>query len=252
MRKSFLVVLTFIFLWGCSSSFDTSDLTPEDRLNYAKKLYQDEDYTEAIEEFQALILQYPGSTIVGESQYYLAMSRFQRKEYILAAFEFSKLIKNMSASGYIEDAQFMLAECYYELSPNVNLDQTYTKKAIEEYQAFIDFFPLNEKVFQAETKIKELHNKLAKKEYDIARIYQKMEYYNASMKYYDFVMESYHDTEFAPLALYNKIFILNQRRATDKALEESIRFIETYPTHPNFKEVLALKENLEKRMSVNK
>lgn len=252
MQKTFLILFTLFIAWGCSSSFDTSNMTPEERLSYAKKLYDQEDYQEAIDEFQALILQYPGSSIIAESQFYLAMSRYQRKEFILGAFEFSKLIKNMSTSEYLPEAQFMLAECYYRLSPNVNLDQGYSKKAIEEYQAFIDFFPLNEKVFQAEQKIKELHNKLAKKEYGIARIYDKMEYYTASLKYYDFIIEQYHDTEYAPLALYNKIFILDQRRLTEKALEESIRFIETYPQHSNYREVLAFKESLEKRLSVNK
>jgi len=252
MQKTLLILITLFIAWGCSSSFDTSNMTPEERLSYAKKLYDQEDYQEAIDEFQALILQYPGSSIIAESQFYLAMSRYQRKEFILGAFEFSKLIRNMSTSEYLPEAQFMLAECYYRLSPDVNLDQAYTKKAIEEYQAFIDFFPLNEKVFQAEQKIKELHSKLAKKEYDIARIYDKMEYYTASLKYYDFVIEQYHDTEYAPLALYNKIFVLDQRRLTDKALEESIRFIETYPAHQNYREVLAFKERLERRLSVNK
>ena len=69
------------------------------------------------------------------------MTRFQRGEYILAAFEFSKLMKNMPASEFVPISQFMISECYYELSPNYTLEQKYTKKAIEEYQAFIDFFP---------------------------------------------------------------------------------------------------------------
>jgi outer membrane protein assembly factor BamD len=252
MQKSIIILIITSIFWGCSSSYDTTNMTPEERLNFAKNLYQQEDYQEAIDEFQALILQYPGSTIIDDSQYYLSMSRFMREEYILAAFEFSKLIKNMSTSEFLADAQFMLAECYYRLSPEPELDQSYTKKAIEEYQAFIDFFPLNEKVLEAEQKIRTLNTKLAKKEYDTARIYEKMEFYNASMKYYDSVMELYHDTEYAPLALYNKIFILDTRKSPSKALEESNKFIDKYPDHPNAKEVIEFKNDLEKRLSANK
>ena len=147
MITRILIVFSLIFtLWGCSSSINTVDFEPEERLQYAISLYNDEDYVEASTEFEALLLQYPGSVIVDDAQYYLGMCRFERGEYIIAAYEFSKLIKNMPASDFVSNAQFMLAETYYELSPNYNLDQKYTKKAIEEFQAFIDFFPLNEKV----------------------------------------------------------------------------------------------------------
>lgn len=252
MFKILSFSLLVLFLIGCSSSFDTSNMAPEDRLNYAIKLYQQRDYQEAADEFQALILQYPGSSIVDDAQYYLGMSRFQRREYILAAFDFSRLIRNMSASEFLPLAQFMLAECYYQLSPNVNLDQTYSKKAIEEYQAFIDFFPLHEKVFEAETKMKELHNKLAQKEFNTARIYEKLEYFTASIKYYDNVMEVFHDTQFAPLALFNKIQILERRKQNDKALEEALKFIDKYPDHPNFRDVQNFKNGLEKKISASK
>lgn len=252
MQKILIISSLILFIFGCSSSFDTSNMTPEDRLNYAIKLYEQRDYQEAADEFQALILQYPGSSIVDDAQYYLGMSRYQRREYILAAFEFSRLIRNMSASEFLPLAQFMLAESYYQLSPDVNLDQTYSKKAIEEYQAFIDFFPLHEKVFEAEKKIKELNYKLAKKEFDTARIYDKLEYYSASIKYYDNVMEIYHDTEFAPLAMYSKILILEKRKLNDKALEEALKFIDKYPDHPNFRDVQNFKTGLEKKLSANK
>ncbi|GAG82872.1 unnamed protein product, partial [marine sediment metagenome] len=93
-------------------------------------------------------------------------------------------------------------------SPPYQLDQSYTVKAIEEFQSFIDFFPIDQKVEEAERKISELNLKLAEKEFNSARIYEKMEYYNASMDYYTKVYETYHDTEFAPKALYRKIYIL--------------------------------------------
>ena len=163
MKNTLILLFFTLFLFACSSSLDTSNFTPEERLAYAIKLYEQEDYEEAVKEFDAIILQYPGSSIVDDAQYYLAMSRFKRKEYILAGYQFSKLIKGMPSSEYLADAQYMLADCYYELSPDFSLDQRYTKKAIEEFQVFIDFFPLNPKVAEAENKIKELNDKLAKK-----------------------------------------------------------------------------------------
>jgi outer membrane protein assembly factor BamD len=249
MRKYFLLFISLLLaFWGCSSSRELSDMSPDERLQYAIKLYEDEDFEDAATEFEALILQYPGSSIVDDAQYYLGMSKFYREEFILAAYEFSKLIKNMPASEFVADAQFMLAESYYELSPNYTLDQKYTKKAIEEYQAFVDFFPLNEKVAEAETKIKEMNDKLGRKEYTIATIYEKMDYYTASLKYYDSVVEIYHDTQYAPMALYRKIKLLMDREREDEALKEMRKFIRMYPDDKNFQEVEELKNSLEVKL----
>jgi outer membrane protein assembly factor BamD len=249
MSKYFLILSAILLLiWGCGSSSDFSDLTADERLSNAIKLYEDEDFEDAGTEFEALLLQYPGNSIVDDAQYYLGMCKFQREEFILSAFEFSKLIKNMPASEFVADAQFMLAESYYELSPDFTLDQNYTKKAIEEYQAFVDFFPLNQRVAEAERKISELNDKLGRKEYSIAVIYEKMEYYTASLKYYDAVVEIYHDTQYAPMALYRKIKLLMDREREDEALKEMRKFVRMYPEDKNFKEVDDLKNSLEAKL----
>jgi outer membrane protein assembly factor BamD len=235
-------------IWACSSSVNTLDFGPEERLQYAISLFDDEDYVDASTEFEALLLQYPGSAIVDDAQYYLGMCRFERGEYIIAAYEFSKLIKNMPASDFVSKSQFMLAETYYELSPNYNLDQKFTSKAIEEYQAFIDFFPLNEKVAEAEQKIKELNEKLARKDYDIAVIYEKMDYYTAAIKYFDGVIETYHDTKYAPQAMYKKIELLMDREREDEALTEMKKFIKQYPDDDNIDTIEELKNSLESKL----
>jgi len=249
MRK-YLIISGFLLLLilGCSSTRDVGEMGADDRLQYALSLYNDEDYEDAATEFEALLLQYPGSSIVDDAQYYLGMCKYQRDEFILAAYEFSKLIKNLPASEFVANAQFMLAESYYELSPNYTLDQKYTAKAIEEYQAFIDFFPLNEKVGEAEQKISELNDKLARKEYSIAYIYQKMQYYTASLKYYDAVVEVYHDTPYAPLAMYSKIMLLMDREREDDALSEMKKFVRMYPDDQNFQEIDDLKNSLEAKL----
>jgi outer membrane protein assembly factor BamD len=251
MKNIFALLFVTLFLFACSSALDTTNMTPEERISYAIKLYEEEDYEEAVKEFEALILQYPGSSIIDDAQYYLAMTRFQREEYILAAYQFSKLIKGMPSSEFLADAQYMLADCYYQLSPDFPLDQQYSKKAVEEFQVFIDFFPLNPKVADSETKIKELNDKLARKEYEAARIYDKMEYYSAAINYYDHVMEIYHDTQYAPLALYNKINLLVERKRETEALSESQKFIQKYPQHQNINDVEKIKSSLESKLSVN-
>src|SRR5690606_11988142 len=117
---------------------------------------------------------------------------------------------------------------------------------------FIDFFPSNEKVPEAERKIDELNEKLAYKTYESARIYEKLEYYTAAINYYDNVLEVYHDTRFAPLAMYNKIKLLLDRNRNDEALTEMNKFIQRYPDNIRINEIKELKSSLESKLSAAK
>jgi len=252
MKYSLIVLAFGLILWGCATTFNTANMTPSERLDYAMKLYNDHDYEQAVKEFQGIVLQFPGNAVVDSAQFYLGQTRFKRGEYILAAYEFSKLIKNMPSSHFVSDAQYMLADSYYLLSPNYALDQKYTKKAIEEFQAFIDFFPTNSKVAEAEKKIEAMNEKLAHKEYHTAYIYERMEYYTAALKYYDLVLDTYHDTKYAPMALYAKIKLLIERKHNDEALTEISNFIERYPNDKNIKEVEKIKASLQNKISASK
>jgi len=247
MRKFFSLILLLFLLVRCSTTVDYSKMSAQEYLNYAIGLYKSGDYQEAINEFQSIILQYPGNKITDDAQYYLGMSYFKNGQYLLAAYQFSKLIKDFSGSTYVPDAQFQLAESYYKLSPPYQLDQTYTRKAIEEFQAFIDFFPTNPKVKIASSRIEELHNKLAQKEYMAAIIYEKMEFYRAAIIYFGNVIKKFHDTKYAPMALYHKIKLLILEDEKQEAIRQAKIFLQNYPQAPNYADVKKLIKKLEKK-----
>lgn len=244
MKKIFIILISGIIFYGCSASVDTANMTAEQRLQYAVSLFNDESYDVAIPELESILLQFPGSEVVDDAQFYLAKTRLNRKEYIMAAFEFSRLIKSMPASEFVIESQYLLADSYYRLSPDYTLDQRYTKKSIEEFQAFIDFFPTDSRVTEAEQKISEMNTKLAQKEFTSAVIYEKLEYYTAAIKYYSNVVEVFHDTEFAPKASYNKIKLLVQRERIKEAIAEVNSFLIKYPQDKAYSDVLKIKDDL--------
>jgi outer membrane protein assembly factor BamD len=229
MKYFVFTFFAFSIFWGCSGSIDTTTLTPDDHLKYAMTLYAEEDYEEALTEFQSILLQYPASPVNDDSQFYLGMTYFRREQYLLSAYEFSKLIRDIPTSPFLSDAQFMLANSYYELSPDFRLDPAYTSKAIEEFQAFIDFFPADERVEEAEIKINEMNLKLAEKSFNAARIYEKMEYFNAAIEYYSKTVDTYHDTPFAAEAYYRKIKILLTKLRVEEAIRDMESFLNMYP-----------------------
>ena len=249
MKKILIIFLSAILLWNCSSSIDTTTLTAEQHLEYAKNLMTDGDYEEAIREFHSILLQYTGSAVNDDAQYFLAFTYFKREQYLLSAYEFSKLIRDTPASEFVQDAQYMLAESYYELSPVYQLEQSYSKKAIEEFQAFIEFFPTHPKVPEAEKKIAELYGKYAEKEYNAARIYERMEYYNAAIQYYENVKNTYFDSKFAPLAHYKLIELLILKERKDEALRNIAEYIKKYPNDERVAELQEL--NIKKKKKAN-
>lgn len=241
--SALLVLLVVVF--GCKAMTDTSGFSPSEHYEFAKSFYDDEDYLESIGQFKNILVQYPGNDVTDDSQFYLAMSHFKRDEFILAGYEFSKLIQNMPASPFVPECQFMLADSYYELSPDPVLDQSYTKKCIEEFQAFIEFFPLDKRVAEAERKINELNNKLAEKEFKNAIIYEKMEYYMAAIKTYEYILRVHHDSEQFKNSLYNLIKLQERKNFVSDVLRNIEIYIENYPDDDRVKELDDLKISLE-------
>jgi len=228
---SWALILGVIALMGCGSSKEATTPTAEERFAHAKALFDDEDYVEALNEFTVVTLQFPGSAVASEAQFYIGECRFARQEYLLAAFEYNQLRRNYPASPRLADAQFKLGASYEHLSPKSTLDQQYTRKAIDEYQTFVEYYPANSRAPEADAKIRELTTKLAKKQIEIARLYRTMGYSKASQFYYDDVIERYHDTEFGPLAYIEKTQLLIDKKKFAEADQQISRFLTLYPNN---------------------
>ncbi|MGB6123245.1 MAG: outer membrane protein assembly factor BamD [Bacteroidota bacterium] len=214
---------------GCGSGGEVATVTAESRFESAKNLFDDGAYLEAINEFSVITLQYQGSPFAADAQFYLGESRFQREEYLLAAFEYNVLRRNYPASARVADGLYKLGLSYYELSPSPKLDQRYTRKAIDEFQTFVEYYPLHELAIDAEEKIAELNARLARKAYDTARLYVRMGYLRAALIAFEVVIEKYHDTEYSPQAYLGKAEVLVERGRYEEARSVVETFVKRYP-----------------------
>jgi outer membrane protein assembly factor BamD len=116
------------------------------------------------------------------------------------------------------------------LSPNSILDQNYSKKAIDEYQAFLEYHPTDTLVSLAEQRISELNTKLAEKDYENGMTYMHMEYYKAATYYFDLVLDKYHDTQYAEPSYLKKAEALTNRKKFADAKETLEKFRTKYPS----------------------
>lgn len=236
---------------GCGSSDITTSIPVEERFRHAKALFDDEDYLPAINEFTVITLQHQGSAYSDSAQFFLAECRFRRGEYLVAATEFGYLRRSYTASPLAAEAQYKLALSYYQLSPKSVLDQQYTKKAIDEFQSFREYYPTNEHAEDADAKIMELNTRLARKAYDTAQLYETMEYYKASLFYYDDIIEKYHDTQYAPLAYLGKVGVLITRKKFEDAQTTLQKFYDRFPNSVLKARADKLREQINKELQGN-
>lgn len=218
-----------VLLVSCGGYKVRPDVTAEERLALAKKMFKNKDYQEAQVQFKILTLNYPGASFVDEAQFYLAESHFQMKEYIIAADEYKRLTRLYPKSEYLDDAMFKVAMSDFKLSPKPSLDQKYTVSALENFQRFIEDFPNSALVPEAEKKIFTCRLKLAEKDFNAAELYRKLDDNYAALVYYNSVLDRYYDTKFAHEALYWKGECLYNLKRRDEALQAFNELLAKYP-----------------------
>jgi outer membrane protein assembly factor BamD len=231
-RNTVLMGLAFvasIFVASCSATKEVEQLSVEKRYAAAKTLFDGGDYLQAYEEFRIVTLQYQGNALANDAQYLMGECRFKREEYILAAYEYDVLIRTMPTSPFVAKARYAKALCYFRMSPSFNLDQNYTKQAIDEFQSFIEYHPTDSLVTDAEKKISDLNSKLAQKEFENGVTYIHMEYYKSAVASFDHVLEKYHDTPYAEQAQLRKAEAQLLRKRFHEAKTEIEKFFTKYP-----------------------
>ena len=129
----------------------------------------------------------------------------ENNEFLLAANEYERFTKIYRADPRIAQVNFEWAETYAMMSPAPPLDQSDTKRAIQEFQLFIDRFPGDSLVTEAQERIVELRTKLAEKQYLTAQLYERRELYEAAALSFESVFDLYPDTPWAQPALVGAI-----------------------------------------------
>lgn len=237
---------------GCSSSKEVESLSAEVRFAQAMREFNGENYLEAIEDFKIVTVQFPGSAIADDAQFHIAECRYRRSEYILAGAEYDMLIRTMPSSPLVVKARYMKAMSGYNLSPKSELDQKYTREAIDDFQTCIEYSPTDSLSKEAARRIVELNNKLAKKELENGKLYYRLEFYKAAITYFDNVLDRFHDTEFADDALLGKARAMRDRGDFAGALDAINLFFQKYPASDLKNEVDALKSDVEQDIARGK
>ena len=172
MRKLLYYLPLLIIMCGCSEYnkvLKSRDL--DYKFDYAKKAYDKKQYLQASTLLSDLITPLRGGPKGEESLFLLAMSYYENKDYLNSAVYFKTYYNRYPKGKYAELARFYSGYGYYLDSPDPQLDQTTTIKAIQELEAFLDYFPKSDKVTIAQNAIFEMQDKLTLKQLQNAQLY---------------------------------------------------------------------------------
>lgn len=221
------------------------------KFSYAKQAFENKKYTQAYTILSDLVPIFRGTEKAEECLYLLALSYYEDHDYLNSGAYFRQYYLQYPKGRYAELARFYAGYGYYLDSPEPQLDQSETIKAIEELQAFLDNYPKSDKASIAQIAIFELQDKLVLKELENAQLYYNLGSYMGN-NYESAVITAKNALKAYPFSKYKEnleMLILKSRfkeaqMSVDEKKEERYRtvideyyaYINDFPNSENRKE----------------
>ncbi len=222
-NRVFLTVM--ICLLGCVSCSKYNKLLKgtdnEAKYEAALKYYEKEDYDRTLQLFDVLQAYYRNKPEGENIAYLTAECYFKKKDYYIASSYYKRFVTRYPLSRRAEEAMYKSAICYYNMSPKMTLDQSDTYTALKEFQNYVDLYPNSERVPDVNGKMDTLRTKLEEKEYDICRLYFKMEEYQAAITSYEAYLKDYPNTKYREEILNN--MVINYYRYAENSVRAKQR-----------------------------
>lgn len=200
---SFGIVL-LLLVASCSSQFEKIRTSGDTNMVYKKALeyYDAGEYQKAQTLFELVISSFRGKEEAEDLYYKYAYTYYYLERYILASYYFKNFAQTYSTSHYREEVDFMAAYSNYQLSPTFRLDQTYSEKAIDGFQLFVNTFPESERVTECNQLIDVLRKKQERKTFEEGVLYFDLRQYQASMHTFENLLKDFPETNDAVQVKY--------------------------------------------------
>ncbi len=242
MRFYIVLFLLFSFIFSsCKSEFEKIRTSSDPKIIYKKalELYDQEEYVKAQTLFELAIPYYRGKEQAEELFYKYAQTYYHMESYIMASHYFDNFSKTFYNSDKKEEASYLSAYSLYKMSPNFRLDQTYSKKAEESFQRFVNTYPNSPKIKKCNEIIDDIRVKKEAKAFYNAELYYNLKRYKSAIQTFENILKEFPDSKneekikFLLLdASYslaeNSIYELKEKRY-DTAVKFFKSFIEKFP-----------------------
>ena len=172
-------------------------------------------------------------------------------DFYLANYHFERFVSSYPQSEKVEEAAFLAAKSLYELSPVYTKDQSETGEAIEKLQVFINTYPKTEYLSEANKMVQELDYKLELKAFSVAKQYNQISDYQASIKSFDNFILDFPGSKLREDALFYR-FDSAFKLAINSVQWKKQQRLETAKTYyDSFKKTYASSKHIEQADSMN-
>ena len=209
MKKKLLVFILLFLLNACSSDKNiviNKQLSSDVEIyNSGLELLKRKKFGEAVERFTELEIQYPYSDWSARGQMLIGFSHYSNREYDEAILSLSKFTELNPDHPLVPYAIFLKGYSYYERIPNIELDQEYAERALQEFLELTNRYPNSKYKKKSFEIIKILRNHLSSKELLIGKFYQSKGNYLAAIKRYKQILKKYKRSVHTPESLFRLI-----------------------------------------------
>lgn len=204
-------------------------MEPEAIFQLAVTEFEEGDHGNAIEALDRLLLSHGDWDRVPEARLMLGDVYFDRGDFLTARAEYQRFLDRYAGHAGAADAALGACRSLAELAPTPQRDQSYTVEAISACRNVVVDYAGRDQSSEAARISNELRHTLAEKELLNGHFYFRRRLWDAAIKYYEFVIDLYPDSEFVPDALLGVYWSNLEIGYDDLAEEARDRLLNEYP-----------------------
>ncbi len=220
-----------------------------EKLALADRLFEKGKYSDAAVEYRDFLASFAGDDRSDYAQFRLAESLRLSGDYAMAEVEYSIVTSDYGYSEYVDDAFYLQAVCALAQAPRIERDQKKTYEALDKVKRFLEVFPNSDRIEEARATLREIHDRLAHKDFLNARLYFSRKAYDSALIYFDKIVELYPETIWATRARYYRAVILGKRGERTEAIREYRAVIESSAMFPELESAKNRLANLGEKAS---
>lgn len=171
---------------------------------------------------------------------------FEKEEYAEALVEYNHFLDLHRTHILAPYAVFRIGETHFKMARSIDRDPEPMNKAITAFERLLKEFPGSRYESQAQQKIQECHEWLARTHLFVGQFYYRRGSYLAAAHRFEQIMKQYPDKPVAPDALYFLALSYHELGADDWARDNLILLANKYPGSPLSKDGQSLLAKIEK------
>ncbi|UXP30637.1 outer membrane protein assembly factor BamD [Reichenbachiella agarivorans] len=238
--RVFVIVLSVVLATSCSEFRKLQKSTDwQAKYQAALAYYNVGEYYKASVLLDQVLPVIKGTVDGEKASYYRAYAYYHQKQYILSASYFKDFSRVYSRSEWAIESSYMEAYSLYLQSPDYNLDQSSTYKAIDAFQIFLNRNPYTDYTQKANDMINEMQVKLETKAFENAKHYHKLERWEAARVAFETFENEFPDSKLnekvaflaidAEFSYAEQSIRAKQKERYEKTIELYQVFLDKYP-----------------------